>query len=174
MLSAASASARGFRSPRFPSGRRGRPGVGLGGCGAPEAVISQRRLGPGGRGPVGEPGPGTWPIHRELVVVSLWVTFLRCTPWKLLVGEVLCRAESPSASPAPTDGQRSGQANARVDTDRTVAREHCQYEASEAMFYSVKLKGKPPLPRKKVYFLLKTRSIHRTFLFTWTQRKNVF
>ncbi|XDA79819.1 hypothetical protein R6Z07F_009816 [Ovis aries] len=51
MLSAAGASACGFRSPRFPSGRGGRPGVRLRARRAPGAAVR------GGRARVGRLGP---------------------------------------------------------------------------------------------------------------------
>lgn len=54
MLSAAGASACGFRSPRFPSGRRGRPAVGLG----------PRRAGGGN-----QPGTG-WAWRQEARVLA--------------------------------------------------------------------------------------------------------
>ncbi|KAM9674470.1 uncharacterized protein ACBT57_005799 [Dama dama] len=56
MLSAAGASACGFRSPRFPSGRGGRPGVRLRDSRSPGAAVRGGRAGAGRSRPVCQRG----------------------------------------------------------------------------------------------------------------------
>lgn len=94
MLSAAGASACGFRSPRFPSGRGGRPGVRLRARRAPGAAVR------GGRAEAGlsaRPRGGGPAARRQAHFPELHAVETR--------GAVLCAAEKKPAFPARTGGR---------------------------------------------------------------------